>query len=263
MNTPYITTISKSKHETDEIKTISFKYPGSMDPGQFFMIWIPGVDEIPMSVSSIDATMKSITFRKVGDATTALYSMNVGDKIGIRGPYGNGFKIRGKHILFVGGGTGIAMLAPAVERAVKKGIAGTVIIGARTKQELFFQNKLEDIGATVYVTTDDGSAGFKGYASDYAAQMLKKEKISAVLTCGPENMMKKLFTICQNIPFQASLERYIKCGIGICGSCCLDKGVRVCTEGPVFDEKMLKTMHDFGIYTREASGKKVYMQDKD
>ena len=70
-------------------------------------------------------------------------------------------------------------------------------------------------------------------------------------------MMNALFKMCKDIPFQASLERYMKCGFGICGQCCVGKGLRVCKEGPVFDGKMLKNIKDFGVFKRDAAGKKV------
>ena len=107
------------------------------------------------------------------------------------------------------------------------------------------------------ISTDDGSKGYKGLASDLAKEEIAKEKFDQVLTCGPEIMMKKLYDICKNIPFQASLERYMKCGFGICGQCCIGEGLRVCKEGPVFDGKTLKKIQDFGIYTRDASGRKI------
>ena len=110
MNIPTVTKILTSTNEARDIKTITFRYSQSVTPGQFFMIWIPGIDEIPMSVSKINKDIKGITFRKVGEATQALYQLKPGQKIGIRGPYGNGFTLTGKHLLFVGGGTGIAML---------------------------------------------------------------------------------------------------------------------------------------------------------
>jgi dihydroorotate dehydrogenase electron transfer subunit len=257
MNIPTITKILKSTIEATDIKTITFQYPGAVLPGQFFMIWIPGVDEIPMSVSEITKDVKAITFRKIGDATNVLYDMMPGSKIGVRGPYGIGFTIQGKHILFVGGGTGIAMLAPAVEHARKKKLQSTVILGVKTKNELFFENRLRRCGATVLVSTDDGSKGYKGFASSLARDILKKEKIDAVLTCGPEPMMKTLLSYCKAIPFQASLERYIKCSLGICGQCCIGKGLRVCLDGPIFDGKILQKVEDFGVYRRDAAGRKI------
>ena len=107
MNVPKITEIIKINKEAKSTKTIIFNYPGDIKPGQFFMIWIPGIDEIPMSVSYIKNKIKGITFRNIGEATSALYNLDPGSKIGVRGPYGNGFDIKGNKILFIGGGTGL------------------------------------------------------------------------------------------------------------------------------------------------------------
>jgi len=257
MNYPKIVKILEVKKETDNIRTIKFEYPGKMIPGQFFMIWIPDVDEIPMSASYIEKNVKGITFKKVGDATNALFGLKSGDKIGVRGPYGNGFKITGKKILFVGGGAGIAMIAPAVEEAINKNISSDVILGVKNKNEIFFEKRLKKCGAKIHISTDDGSKEYKGLASDLAIAFLVTEKFDSVLTCGPEIMMKKLLDLSVNIPFQASLERYMKCGIGICGQCCVGKGLRVCEDGPVFDGKTLKKVEDFGVFKRDAAGKKI------
>jgi dihydroorotate dehydrogenase electron transfer subunit len=257
LNQPTITTIRQRRQEAAEVTTISFRYPGEMRPGQFFMIWIPGVDEIPMSVSTITPTIKAITFRIIGDATQALSNLQKGDRIGIRGPYGNGFTITGKRLLFVGGGTGIGMLAPAVEQARKKNRKVTVLLGVTTKNQLFFEKRLQRTGATVLVSTDDGSYGFKGFASNLAKELLKKETFDAVYTCGPEPMMHALLSYSNTIPFQASVERYMKCAIGLCGQCCVGKGLRVCVDGPIFDRTTLKKIHDFGIYRRDAAGRKI------
>jgi dihydroorotate dehydrogenase electron transfer subunit len=257
MNIPTITPILTTTTEATNVKTITFRYPKVVIPGQFFMIWIPGIDEIPMSVSQIKKDVKGITFRKIGDATQALYQVKPGDKIGVRGPYGNGFKLTGKHLLFVGGGTGVAMLAPAVEQARKRKLKSTVIIGVKTKNELFFEDRLRLCSATILVTTDDGSKGYKGFASNLAKDILKKEKFDTVFTCGPEPMMKTLLSSCKTTLFQAALERYMKCSIGICGQCCIGKGLRVCLDGPIFDGKTLKKVEDFGIYRRDAAGRKI------
>lgn len=259
MNYPKVVSIVDTKIENKNVKTIFFNCSSSARPGQFFMIWIPGIDEIPMSVSYINNDIKGITFKRVGDATSALFKLKKGDKIGIRGPYGNYFKINGKNIIFVGGGTGIAAIAPAVEEAINKKINCKVIIGAKSKEELFFEKRLKDTGAELYIATDDGSKGFKGYASDLAIELINRNKFDQILTCGPELMMKKIFNNRRDTPFQASLERYMKCGIGLCGQCCIGEGLRVCKEGPVFDDNVLKSVEDFGIYKRDASGKKIIL----
>jgi dihydroorotate dehydrogenase electron transfer subunit len=258
MNIPKATTIIETIDEAKDTKTIKFNYSKSTKPGQFFMIWIPKVDEIPMSVSYINKDIKGITFRKIGEATNKLYEMKKGDKIGVRGPYGNGFKLNGKKILFVGGGTGIATLAPIVEQAQQRNIPSTVILGVKNNKELFFEKRLRTNNSEVYVTTDDGSKGYKGFASDLANNLLQQEKFTSIITCGPEIMMKKLLEISNNIPVQASLERYMKCGIGICGQCCVGDGLRVCVEGPVINGKTLKNVEDFGIYKRDAAGGKIF-----
>ncbi len=246
--------IIETKKEAKKIKTIRFVYDEEVNPGQFFMVWIPGIDEIPMSASYI-GDIKGITVKEVGEATSALCKMEKGDKIGIRGPYGNGFEIFGKKHLFIGGGTGIATLAPVIEIAEKEGKDVATIIGAKEKEDLIFVDRIKKIAKTL-VSTDDGSLGYKGLASDLARQLLNKEKIDLILTCGPEKMMKEIFKISYDIPLQASLERWMKCGIGICDSCSID-GMRVCIDGPVFDSNELKKMKEFGNFKREPSGKKV------
>ena len=222
------------------------------------MIWIPGVDEIPMSVSYISKKQKAITFKVVGEATEALFKKTRQDNIGIRGPYGNGFSLKGDQILFVAGGTGIAMIAPAVEQTIQENKQISIIIGAKTKQDLFFVERLKKTGATVYVTTDDGSKGEKGFVTTKAEKLLESTLFDAVYSCGPEIMIKKLYQICKkkDIIFEASLERYMKCGVGLCGQCVVGKGHRVCVEGPVFSKSKLSKIKDFGVFTRDASGKK-------
>lgn len=259
MNIPKIVKIIENKNETKDIKTISFNYSKEIMPGQFLMVWIPGVDEIPMSVSCIDKEIKEITYKRVGEATNAMFDLKNGDKIGIRGPYGNGYEIKGKHILFIGGGTGIATIAPVVKESVKKNIDSTVVIGVKTKSELFFEKRFKESGVKLVISTDDGSLGRKGIASEIAKEILHKEKIDSVITCGPEMMMKSLLDYCGNIFFQASVERYIKCAIGICGQCCIGKGLRICKEGPVFNSQTLKDSKDFGVYRRDSAGMKIHL----
>ena len=129
-------------------------------------------------------------------------------------------------------------------------------IGAKTKNEVFFEDRLKKCGATILVSTDDGSKGFKGSATDLTQDILKKENFDSVLTCGPEVMMKILLDY-TTIPFQASLDRYMKCAIGLCGQCCIGEGLRVCIDGPIFDGKTLKNIQDFGIFRRDSAGRKV------
>ena len=259
MNIPRIIPIQTITTETPYIKTITFEDSKTINPGQFYMIWIPDIDEIPMSVSKITKKTKSITFKKIGDATNALFNLRKGDLLGIRGPFGNSYTPQGNNLLFVGGGTGIAMLAPAIEQATKQQRHTTVIIGAQNKKDLLFEKRFKLHVDNLFITTDDGSKEFKGYASDLAQQLIEKNTYEGVLTCGPEPMMKNLLDTCNthSIPYQASLERYMKCALGICGQCTIGNGQRVCIDGPIFTGDQLTNFTDFGHYKRDASGKKI------
>jgi len=257
MNSLRIREIIKINKENQYVKTIFFENKEKIKPGQFFMVWIPNVDEIPMSVSYIKNNINGITFRNVGYATNKLFNYKNGDKIGIRGPYGNGFKINSKKIIFIGGGTGLATLAPAIENAYKKKLNFKIIIGFKNKNELFFEKRFAKFENKIYISTNDGSRGFHGNASDLAKEIIKDEDFS-IITCGPEIMMKKLYELFSLHSFQASLERYMKCAVGICGQCCIGNGLRVCLEGPVFNSKILKNIKDFGKFKRNQSGNIKY-----
>ncbi|MCD6513063.1 MAG: dihydroorotate dehydrogenase electron transfer subunit [Thermoplasmata archaeon] len=234
-------------------KTIFFDCYINAKPGQFIMIWLPGIDEIPMSLSHIGSNA-GITVKIVGDATKALYDLNVGDKIGIRGPYGNGYEIAGKKALFVSGGIGIASLLPLIKmyKGEKK-----VILAGRNEKMILFADEISKI-AEVEIATDDGSIGFKGFATELMEKIVDEEKFDIVYTCGPEKMMRKVLDMCikNRIKMQASLERYMKCGIGICGSCGIGKYL-VCRDGPVFNDLLLKEIPEFGAFTRLPSGRKI------
>ncbi len=241
--------------ENEQTTTLRFGYPAHVLPGQFVMVWVPGLDEIPMSLSYLE-DIKGITVKCVGETTKMLSGLNVGDKIGIRGPLGNGFTtdLIDKHVLIVGGGTGIAPLAALAENInMKEKI--TFVAGARTANELFMLDRVERAADVVVIATDDGSAGFHGYASEAAAGIIKKG-CDVVLTCGPEPMMQRIIAAANDakLAVEASLERYMKCGIGICDSCSIN-GFRVCMEGPVFNGKILAQLTEFGDVRRSPSGR--------
>jgi dihydroorotate dehydrogenase electron transfer subunit len=115
-------------------------------------------------------------------------------------------------------------------------------------------------GAEVLVSTDDGSAGSKGFVTELLKSVLQKNKVGKICTCGPEMMMKKVVEISDEFktPCEISLERYMKCGLGVCGQCCADPlGIRMCTEGPVIKKETAKRISEFGKYRRDASGRRV------
>ena len=237
--------------ETPSIKTYTFDAPGISEkakPGQFVMLWVPRVGEIPLSISNISPL--EVTVRKVGEVTTALYAIKEGTYLGIRGPYGKGYSLKENSII-IAGGCGIASLMPLIKKIKKS----TVIFGAKTAEELLFLDRLKN----PIICTDDGTAGKKGLASDVLEDILENKRFAQGYTCGPEVMMVKVCELLDSkgIPVQASLERILKCGIGLCGSCCIDdSGIPICKSGPVFDYKDIKNS-EFGKYKRTKSGKKV------
>ena len=249
--------ISEHFDEADACRTVRLDGCLEADPGQFVMIWVPGKDEFPMSVSHVGDRF-GITYKIVGDGTRSLSSMKPGDKIGIRGPFGRGFRVDGRQILAIAGGAGMAVIAPLVELAIREGAEVDLVLGARTEKEIIMKERCQAAGATVHVSTDDGSAGKKGLATDVAAPLLEEKGFGSVCACGPEKMIVGAFDLSKRhgLPFQASLERYIKCGIGVCDSCAID-GRHVCVDGPVFSGEVLASLDDLGRARLSPSGKRV------
>jgi len=244
--------------ETQGIATLKFNETLSAKPGQFLMVWIPGVSEKPFSLSHIPEI--GITVMDAGPFSHRLCGLFAGDRIGIRGPYGRGFEIQDgiKNILAVGGGVGIAPLAPLVEDEKNKDKNFTVIIGALCSDDVLFERRLNKIkNSDVIVTTNDGSAGICGYATAPLADLLKNENFDMIIACGPEPMLSCILETGKKfkIPVQLSLDRYMKCGIGICGACAIN-GLCVCRDGPVFLDYELENT-DFGKFKRSKSGIKI------
>ncbi|HIJ97700.1 TPA: dihydroorotate dehydrogenase electron transfer subunit [archaeon] len=246
-----ITKIVKENYRTS---TFFFKFKEKAEPGQFLMVWVPGSKEMPMSVSYSDEKKIAVTVAAVGEGSKALHAKKVGDYIGLRGPFGKPFTLKkgAKRIAMIGGGYGAAPLGLFAER--NKGVEFHTFLGARKKEDLLFASRLKKV-SEVHVSTDDGSEGRKGRVTEIFAQELKKKKFDLVLTCGPEMMEKAVFDICQRekLEAQVSIERLMKCGVGICGSCLLDDYI-VCLDGPVFETKELKGMKEFGVSHRDKAG---------
>ena len=247
--------------ENQSFKTYVFKHSLNAKPGQFVMVWLPDVDEVPMSISWQTDEEFRIGVFKAGDCTTAIHNqIKVGDRLGIRGPFGNSFDLKDyKKITLVGGGCGTPPMLLLAQKAVEKGIEVTALIGSHTEELLIYEKEFKKLGCKIMIATDDGSKGHKGFTTELLEKELKKGEIDCVYTCGPEKMMVKVAEIAQNnnTPSQVSLERFMKCGFGICGQCCIDgTGLRVCKDGPVFDGKTALKHKEFGKYTRSASGKR-------
>lgn len=260
-NHPTICTIEKVIDETPTIRTLVFSddVMSTVKPGQFAMVWIPGINELPMSVMIVQEKGKAaFTVRKHGNASTGLYNTKVGEQIGVRGPYGNSFDIRKGKLLLVGGGTGLVPLMRLLT-FVQPTDDVTVLMGAKSKDEVFFEtlaNKLlEKNKHQVIVVTDDGTYGKKGFVTDIVEKIVSETKFDAAYTCGPEIMMYKTVQSCKDrgIFVQASLERMMKCGVGICGSCCIGEDL-VCRDGTIFDGDHLLANPEFGHLHRNKAG---------
>jgi dihydroorotate dehydrogenase electron transfer subunit len=256
MNRQVMTKVSNSVREGEGMTTLRFAFDRPISPGQFLMVWVPGVDEVPMSVSFIYGE-KGITVKEVGEATKALAHLKPGSSIGVRGPYGHGFDLIPGRTLIVGGGSGMASLLPVADFINDKDKVD-ILIGARTSDELIFVERARSLSNEVHVSTDDGSKGRKGTVVEMAKEHLAKKGYSLVLGCGPERMLGALMEACEEvrIPCQLSLERYMKCGTGLCGSCAIN-GLRVCADGPVFPGEVLRELPEFGGFKRNECGRRV------
>ncbi len=261
-----IVKIQEIRAESPTIKTFAFQDTlcGKADPGQFAMVWIPGVDEIPLSLSTITPNgLTSITVARVGEATRVLCQKKPGSLLGIRGPYGKGFTLTNGNIMIAGGGTGMVPLMPLTEKLVKLSTKLTFLLGAKTKDELLFLNRinqtLSKVNAEILATTEDGSYGLKGIVTDLAEQKLTNEKVDMIYACGPEQMIHKMFLLAEryHTPFQASFERIMRCAIGLCGSCAIGK-LRVCKDGPVLtSEQLRRVKEELGKFKRDFQGRKI------
>ncbi len=263
---PETVEITRIKDEAEGMKTIFIKSGIRPKPGQFVMLWLPGVDEKPYAVSCIDSKKgeAGITVASIGRFSGKLCSMKLGEMIGIRGPYGTGYTLEKglKKVAMVGGGCGSASLALLAEEAKRQGIKVRFITGAKCESMLLHTKRLGKLlgNDSLIITTDDGSAGMKGLVTDALKQLLKKEKIDKIFACGPERMLKAVVEIgiAEKVKGEISAERWFKCGgVGLCGHCCVDPlGIRLCVEGPVVDFETAAKITEFGNYRRVKSSRK-------
>lgn len=255
---PLNVSIEKVVEESPSTRTFVFDHRfESLKPGQFVMVWVRGIDEIPMGLSSSN----SITVQRVGQATSKLFELEAGASFGLRGPFGHGFTLPSSEekVLIIAGGVGVAPLAPYAEACKARGAKVRTILGARSAQELVFKARFSKAGS-LEITTDDGSEGVKGFVTTLL-EKLEVSEFEKIAVCGPEPMMAAVFNTLKQkgevSRAEFSLHRYFKCAIGVCGACCLDPyGLRVCKDGPVFTGAQLLDS-EFGKYTRDASGRRV------
>lgn len=253
--------------ETPTVKSFIFddKRCRGARPGQYVMVWLPGIDEIPMSLSMINHLgLSRITVGKIGEATKAFHEMNVGDRLGLRGPFGTWFIPSQGRVIVVGGGTGIAPLIPLIKDLMGLESDITCILGAKTKQDVLFLKELQKFFINkrikIIVTTDDGSMGHRGLVSDSLEDLFKELHYDMIYTCGSEPMIRKVFDISElyETPIQTCVERIIRCSIGLCGSCIIGK-FRICKDGPVLTSNQLREVLDeFGKFKRDFDGTKIF-----
>ncbi|HLC69164.1 MAG TPA: dihydroorotate dehydrogenase electron transfer subunit [Candidatus Bilamarchaeaceae archaeon] len=246
--------IAKLIQENYRIKTFELVAKISSYPGQFIMIWLPRMGERPMSLGGGNPV--TFTIAAIGKFSEAMHQLKEGDPVSFRGPLGTHFMLpeKAKTIAVVGGGYGVVPMAYLAKEAKKKSIRSIAVIGSRTEKDVIFENHFKEFGE-VHVTTDDGSYGRKGNVMAALEELITHHRFDAVYACGPEMMMYNVARFAQKnkIPSQVSVERYMKCGINICGACDIN-GKTTCNDGPIFTGEQALQFSEFGKTHRDACG---------
>lgn len=221
-----------------------------MFPGQFVEVRVDGSETTflrrPISINFVDKTNNELWLMvaMIGSGTRRLAELKAGDSLNCVLPLGNGFTMPqegSERILLVGGGVGVAPLLYMGAEMKKAGIEPTFLLGARTKEDLLEIDLFRQYGR-VFITTEDGSEGEKGFVTNHS--VLQKEHSDRIATCGPKPMMVAVARYAHqaDIECEASLENMMACGLGAC-LCCVEKTTKgnlcVCKEGPVFNVKQL------------------------
>lgn len=257
---PYWAEITKIKTEADGTGTLWLRFEDAdvrenyrFAPGQFNMLYLPGYGEAAISISTDPADPNGLvghTIRFVGNVTKAISHLKVGDMIGLRGPFGTAWpmeEIEGRDVIIASGGIGLAPLRPAIYHIIhnrEKYGKVLLIYGARTPKDLLYQNEYEawrTAGIDVQITVDRADETWDGQVG-VVPMLFYRFRInaqkSAVLTCGPEIMIRFVIYegLARRIPAEriyVSLERNMKCGQGLCGHCQIGSNF-ICKDGPVF-----------------------------
>jgi dihydroorotate dehydrogenase electron transfer subunit len=222
--------------ENHRTVTLVLDTPLDCAPGQFAMLWLPGLDEKPFSISAGDPL--AFTVCRVGPFSEALSGLGPGDIVWFRGPFGRGFGLETgcREPVLVGGGYGAAPLAFLARRLAARPsrirpVRIHAVIGARTAADLLFSARFAGLGCEVHPATEDGSTGSRGMATDAARELLAPGRADRLYACGPAGMLEELERL---VPAELSREAYLRCGVGVCGSCAHGDRL-VCLDGPVFE----------------------------
>ncbi|MCL6089395.1 MAG: dihydroorotate dehydrogenase electron transfer subunit [Candidatus Marsarchaeota archaeon] len=231
--------------------TLDLQMPHAM-PGQFLMAWQPGMDEKPMSIAENRPSVQ-LAIAAAGPCSKKLAETKAGEYIYVRGPLGKPFWPAGKKWLMVGGGYGFAPLRFLARVGMENGAKVESICGARTKGLLMKAGPGKN-----YQTTDDGSAGTKGNVIAALGPLLASSRFDCVYSCGPEKMMKAVAEACKKhgVKSQLSVERYMKCGFGVCGHCAMGSWLS-CIDGPSIDGEEALENPAFGAYHVDKAGRKI------
>ncbi|MCS7228792.1 MAG: FAD/NAD(P)-binding protein [Candidatus Kryptonium sp.] len=263
---PHLFVIRSRKLETSdtftlELEPIESGLEFSFLPGQYNMIYVFGVGEVPISISSDPRRKNRIshTTRMVGTVTKAMGMLKKGDVLGIRGPFGTSWPVdrcENCDIVIVAGGIGLAPLRPAIYYILANRERYNRVIllyGARTPEDILYKQEIEKwksrFDFEVYVTVDRGTSGWKGNVGVVTTLIPRapfESRNSVAFVCGPEVMMR--FTAIELVKrgvkednIFISMERNMKCGIGLCGHCQFGP-VFVCKDGPVFSYNQVKDL---------------------
>jgi len=251
---PTIATVEASVPELADTVTITLTMPDGLPmprPGQFAMLWVPGVGEIPISYSGIGPGRRvDHTVRAVGATSAALCERAAGDPVGVRGPFGNGWQLDDlvdTDVLIIAGGLGLAPLRPVVEAAAAGALAARsvqLLVGARSPDLALYADQVEERWQPLRprTTVDRADAAWSGPVGPLdlgLAEHIGDPHEIAALVCGPEIMMQVLSRQLEaaGVPrarIQVSLERNMQCGTGHCGHCQLG-ALFTCVDGPVVD----------------------------
>ena len=219
-------------------------------PGQFVEAKVEGSERTflrrPISINFVDKEKNELwlLIQTVGDGTRKLATLKEGDKLNLLFPLGNGFsdvEKNGEEVLLIGGGVGVAPLLEYGKWLKERGAKPSFLLGARSKSDLLELNLFRQFGE-VFITTEDGSEGEKGFVTQHS--VLVKRKFDRISVCGPKPMMVAVakFAKKNEVKCEVSLENMMACGLGAC-LCCVEKTVKgnvcVCKEGPVFDVNLL------------------------
>lgn len=235
-------------------------------PGQFIMFRTTEEGErVPLTIADFDRQEGWVTiiFQEVGFSTKQLGRLEQGDHIlDFAGPLGQPSVLDGfKKVLCIGGGVGIAPLYPQIKQLSQAGASVSVIIGARSKDYIILEEEIKGLSDSLYIATDDGSYGQKGFVTDILKDLITKQasKYDLVIAIGPLVMMKAVadFTRAFAIPTRVSLNPIMVDGTGMCGGCRVTVGGQTkyaCVDGPEFDGHLVdfdEAMRRQGMYKQE------------